>query len=142
MAVPAASHPAIPGTADNVLHSSFTPESNNMDLENRTGQLLPEPTGRIIFFILCHTDVTLFGSTKLVHCKQLIHFLKESALITALQAVFLPLVKKIFPFTCSRKQRRKGTIRPDSCHRFFYHCPAKSSLVNCFSPFLIKFLSV
>lgn len=83
---PSCSRSEIPGTADNVLQSPLTAESNNMDLESRTGQLLPKSLERIIFFILCHTDVTLFGSTELVHFKQLIHFLKDSALIIALQA--------------------------------------------------------
>lgn len=86
MAIPVASHSEIPGTADNVLQSPFTAESNNMYLESRTGQLLTEPLERFIFFISCHTDVTLFGSAELVHFKQLIHFLKESAVIIALQA--------------------------------------------------------
>lgn len=86
----AASHSEIPGAADSVLQSPFTPQSNNTDLESRTGPLLPEPLERIAFFPFCHTDVTLFGSTQLlnakIHFKQLIHFLKESALIIALQA--------------------------------------------------------
>lgn len=74
------------GTADRGLQSLFTPESNSTHLGSSTGQLLPEPLERILFSILCHADVTLFSSTELVHFKQLIHFLKKSAIIIGLQA--------------------------------------------------------
>lgn len=74
----AASYPEFPGPAGSGLQSPNTPGRDNMDHRSRTGP--PQPLERGFFFILCHTGLSISCSTELVHFKQLIYFLKESAL--------------------------------------------------------------